>query len=485
MRNVKQWMTLGATTLAASAVAVWLSLTGCSEGGASEAVSPGPDASTDGLPDASTAALPDGQGPAASLTEHLLVSVNGASRSEVFAVNLASRAVDGRFSFDTGLGSASTGGALPLVIQQGNDLVVTMNAQKPWEPLGSWNVAGDDQPADAGPGNSQPLAAVVPTGSAAFILRYNRNRLAVIDTAQTADAAAPVRYIELSSLLQSGDGDGQIDVTSAVYVPRNRRIYVLLGGYDRTAFAADQTNLACLNLSPSVIAIDAVTGELISLGGTAPGGGIALKGYNPWISAPLVYDEAGDRLLVLHGGCSSASDTRVQSASASGVQRRGIEEVSLATNASTMLVSFDGATGPTGFPSSLTVTRDNAAVVAFTYPAEAFVWNTRKSALGPKLSASFDWVTRDAAGNVFGVATRKAADAQPARTDVVVSRVKASSLASWIAAEGASGATPTDAGGETATPLPVETFVEIPNVLSDQSFIFVGGASVWPPAATR
>ena len=90
-------------------------------------------------------------------------------------------------------------------------------------------------------------------------------------------------------------------MTSALYVPSKKLIYVLLGGWTRprlrwTGFSA------CATSKPSIIAIDLATDKVVPLGGTAPGGGIALEGYSPALGNQLVYDAARDACCVLNVG---------------------------------------------------------------------------------------------------------------------------------------------------------------------------------------
>src|SRR5262249_49937433 len=151
-----------------------------------------------------------------------------------------------------------------------------------------------DSAGDAGFPNANPVTVVPTSCTKAYVLRYNRNRIAIIDQSQPA-GGVPTKYIDLSSLRQPGDPD-LVEMTSAVYVPAKKRVVVLLGNADlgRTVKVVgpfgDETKLLCAQLKPSIIAIDVDTDRVVSLGGKAPGGGIALEGYNPPLGTPLIYD---------------------------------------------------------------------------------------------------------------------------------------------------------------------------------------------------
>lgn len=359
-----------------------------------------PEAGQTPTPEGGDSAVPSTCGDSTGAPQRILLTVNNATTSELAAFNIADKKVDGRFTYPGFVGTTSSLGSDPYVVEQANDLVVRMNAQRPWEPISTWNVIGDDK-ADGGNPNAQPVAIVVPTCTKGYVLRFNRNKIAVVDTTKTADGGAPESFLDLTSLLQAEDLDGLVDMTSAVYVPSKKRIYVLLGGYDRTTVVPPNYELTCKNTKASIVAIDETTGQLVSLGGTAPGGGIALEGYNPSLSSPLVYDAARDRLLVTHGGCSTAPFT---------VAKRGIEEVDLATGQVKTLLPLNDK----NFPGSLVFIDGNRAVVTFfSFPrAQAFFWNPALGTLGAEIPGGFDYASQDGKGNVVG-AVRTEADGGP------------------------------------------------------------------------
>jgi hypothetical protein len=309
--------------------------------------------------------------------------------SELAAVNLTTHTVDGRLAFDGGYGTTSSLGSDPYLLGGESDLVTRLDAREPWKPVASWDVHGDDGQ-DAGDPNANPVAVVPTSCSKAYVLRYNRDRIAVIDQSQPA-GGVPTKYIDLSSLRQPGD-PSRVEMTSAVYVPAKKKVFVLLGNADlsRTVKVmgpfGEETKLLCaVSLKSSVIAIDPETDEVVSLGGTAPGGGIALEGYNPPLGTPLIYDAALDRLLVLQAGCNED----VGDGGPGGIIRRRVEQVDLATRTVKTLLSLDTK----GFPSSLAFVSGEHAALAFYF--DGYFWDPRQPTLGPAIAGGMDVIARD------------------------------------------------------------------------------------------
>jgi hypothetical protein len=181
-------------------------------------------------------------------------------------------------------------------------------------------------------------------------------------------------------------------MTSAVYVASKKRVYVLLGNYDRTTVGPPDYSLLCKSTKASVIALDSTTGQLVSLGGTAPGGGIALEGYNPTVTAPLVYDAARDRLLVFQGGCTDPGGAP------GNVVKRGVEELDLATSKVKTLIQLNDK----GFPGTFVFMDGNRAALTFFFPNQAFFWNPSQTTLGPEIPGSLDSASHDGKGNLVG-----------------------------------------------------------------------------------
>jgi hypothetical protein len=352
---------------------------------------PIPEAGPVVTPEAGDSSVPSTCGDPTGAPERLLLTINGGS-SEVAAFNLGGKTVDGRFGFAGGTGQTFSFGTDPYVVEQGKDLVARMNAQRPWEAIATWNVAGDDRK-DGGP-NAQPVAVVVPSCAKGYVLRFESNKIAVIDTTKAGEAGAPESYIDLSSLVQPNDTDGRVEMTSALYVPSKKLIYVLLGGWDKTKVATDGLSGLCADSKPSIIAIDPATDQVVSLGGTAPGGGIALPGYSPALGNALVYDAARDRMLVLNAGCNTDTGGGV----AGPVTRRTLDEANLASKTSKTLLDLNAL----GFPGTLALLDGNRAALTFFFPNQAFFWDPAAPALGPEIPGALDYGAFDKNGNLVG-----------------------------------------------------------------------------------
>jgi len=344
-----------------------------------------PDSAT---PDSSTRL---GCGNAAGTPQRLLLSINNTTTSELAAFNVEGKVVEGRLTYPGFIGLTSSLGSDPYLLEQATDVVARLDAKKPWEVVSSWSVAGDDK-TDGGEPNASPASVVVPDCGKGYVFRYNRNKVAVIDTTRVADGGAAESYLDLSPLVQPNDTDGFVDMVAALYVPTKKRIYVLLGNNDRKKISSDGFKALCADTKPSVVAIDSSTGQLVPLGGTAPGGGIALGGYSPILGTPLAYDAARDRLIVLSGGCNT-DNGGVPGA----VQRRRVEEVDLATKQVKTLLSLDTE----GFPQSMVFIDGSRAAISFY--GQAFFWNPSQTTLGAEIPGGLDYAAHDGKGSLVGV----------------------------------------------------------------------------------
>lgn len=330
-------------------------------------------------------------GDAASAPPRVLLIQGTPKGSELAAVNMTTKTVDGRLAFDGGYGVTSSLGTDPYLLAEETDVVTRLDAREPWKAVASWNVRGDDGK-DGGLPNANPVGVVQTACNKAYVLRFNRDKIAVIDPSDPK-GGAPSKWIDLAPLKQPTDPD-TIEMTSAVYVPSKKRVYVLLGNANLTKFvtAGGFTKLVCTDMKPSIIAIDPDTDQVVSLGGTAPGGGIALDGYNPPLGTPLVYDAAFDRLLVLQGGCNAD----LGDGGAGDMTRRRVEQVDLATGAVKTLLSLDDR----GFPSSLAFASGEQAAVAFYF--DGYYWDPRQPKLGAAIPGGMDLIASDGRGAFVG-----------------------------------------------------------------------------------
>lgn len=314
--------------------------------------------------------------------------------SELAVLNLQTKAVDGRLAFDGGYGVTSSLGTDPYLLGGESDLVTRLDAREPWKPVASWDVHGDDM-VDGGDKNANPVAVVQTSCTKAYVLRFNRDKIAIIDPSQP-NGGLPKGYVDLSPLRQLDDPN-RVEMTSAVYVPSKKKIFVLLGNADlgRTVTVqgpfGPETKLLCAStLKPTIIAIDPETDTIASLGGAGPMGSIPLEGYNPPLGTPLIYDAAFDRLLVLNAGCSAA----LGDGGAGGIVRRSVEQVDLATGAVKTLLSLNDKE----FPSTLAYVAPDQAALAFYF--EGYRWDPRSSTIGAPIAGGMDLIVRDRGGFV-------------------------------------------------------------------------------------
>lgn len=351
-----------------------------------------PEADGSSKVDAAVSDAPSGRacGDSSGAPPRVLLIQGTAKGSELAAVNMQTNAVDGRLAFDGGYGTTSSLGTDPYLLDGVNDTVMRLDAREPWKSVASWNVRGDDGK-DGGDPNANPVGVVQTSCNKAYVLRFNRNRIAIIDPSQPS-GGVPIGTVDLAGLAQAGDTN-TVEMTSAVYVAAKKLVYVLLGNADLTRYDPVARALVCAaELKPSIIAIDVETDKVVSLGGTAPGGGIALEGYNPPLGSPLVYDAAGDRLLVLQGGCNEPKDGGAGPA----VLRRRVEEVSLATGAVKTLLSLTA----NGFPSTFAYASAEHGALAFYF--DGYHWDPRKTTLGPAITGGMDLIVNDGRGAFVG-----------------------------------------------------------------------------------
>ncbi len=332
-------------------------------------------------------------GDAAGAPQRALLVQGLTKTSELAAVNLTTGAVDGRMSFESSYGVTWSAATNPYLLAQETDIVTRLDAREPWKADGTWNVRGNDA-VDGGPENANPAAIVVPACGKAYVLRYNRNRIAIIDT--TKPGSAPTGYIDLAPYLHAEDADKSVEMTAAVYVASKKRVYVLVGNADLTRFKTIgfNTYLYCSNARPLVVAIDVDTDQLVSLGGTGPNGALVLDGYNPPLGSPFHYDAAFDRFLILHAGC----NLELGDGGVGAITKRRVEELSLATGQTKVLLSLDDQP----FPSSMAF--QDATHAAIGFYGSAFFWDPSKTALGAAIpGGAMDGVlAADGKGNIIG-----------------------------------------------------------------------------------
>ena len=241
------------------------------------------------------------------------------SQTEIATVNLETGKLAGSVTVSDGDAVPAASGGKALVLERTASKVDVLSAS------GSIETSIDVGKAAigaSGSGSTNPVSVVLLQGTGAeagadkgYVFLGNENRVAVI----SVSTAAVTKTIDFSTYLGAGDGDGAVDMTSAVL--SGSKAYFVLGRIDRTTVAAPSYQLACPPVKALLMAIDTATDALVDLNGSSAGVGIELGLVNP-VDAAL--DEAQGRLLVLSAGCFAATDggaTRVS---------HGIEAVDLA-----------------------------------------------------------------------------------------------------------------------------------------------------------
>lgn len=355
-----------------------------------------PAPSTDGGADALADGAREASGP------HALVTINNSASSELVAVNLRTRAVDGKLPFPGFIGATYSDGDDVWLLEQAVDVVAKLDRAEPWKIRGTHAVGLADRK-DGGDAYSDPVAVVASAGTKAYVLRYTRNQIAVISPSAEADGAVPLKTIDLSSLVAATDADGIVEMTSAVYVAAKKRLYVTLANVDKTTIVPPNYDLPCApSLASTVVAIDTDTDALVSLGGTGAGGGIALAGYNVAFGARSFYDAANDRLLVLTTGCGPFGATL----------KRGIDEVTLANGQSKTLVDLTSK----GFPGAF---ERSSAGYLVALDGQVFPWDGTSATVGAVIPNAPGNFAFDGEGRIVGARKRAGVDGGPGSIEIV------------------------------------------------------------------
>ncbi len=404
------------------------------------------------LPDGATDAAEAGAPPPA----RLLLSYSTTAGSELDVFGLRSASVDGRLAYAGAAGTVVTTSNSPWLLGQASDVVARLDPIQPWIVRSSWNVAlGDGSGAtDAGDAgffmaHADPDAVLVGAGTQAYVLRGNRNLIAVIDTSLDVDGGAPAATIDLSSQVQAG-GDGTVEMVAGYFDPSSSDAYVLLGNVNRASVGPDGHTLGCTSTHPTLVAIDTATNTVVAPAvGDAGTGGFTLPGYDPAPGpSPMVYDPANNRLLVLESGCVTLGTD----GGAGPVMRRGVDSVSLsdATVTQVLDLSSQPATGSPSAAQGIFYVDEHHVILQL--GSTVVMWNPSSStsflAAIPGAPAAF---ALDGQGNLVGVSPQAAGDGGTAGWSVV----------SVNSADGG-----------------ISTLGQNPFTLSGGS---VGGVALWPP----
>ncbi len=302
-----------------------------------------------------------------------------------------------------------------FLLETGQDLVARLDPSNGFSIASSWNVALSDA-FDGGESYADPVQVVESAANKAYVIRYNRGHVAIIDPSQTADAGAAIGSVDLSSLLQPNDLDGHIDMAGAAYDASRHRLYVALGNIDIYNVDPKGYFLLCANTVSTLVAIDTTTDTLVNLGGTGPGGGIALNGYGPQSGylGGVVLDAVGDRLLVFSAGCNAPTTDGGQGP----LQGRLVEAVDLKTNTTKTLLDANTQ----DYPGQLVYMDGAHAIIQFGYGAfgSTYAWDPTQTTLGTPLAATPDVFDLDYANaRILGPQSTFASDGGAGPTNVI------------------------------------------------------------------
>jgi hypothetical protein len=319
-----------------------------------------------------------------------LLMTYASAAGEIADFNVNKGAVTSRVSFPN-FGVVVKTGADYFLLEQENDIVAKLDPTT-FQPVSTWSVALSDA-IDGGSTYADPDDIVEVAPNKAYVLRYNRNKIAIIDPTQTADAGAPENSIDLSALVQAGDTDGVVEASGAVYDPSNQLLYVTLSNIDLNNVIDNGAYQLCGTAVSTLIAINTMTDALVSLGDAGPGGAVALNGVAPQSGyfGGIVYDAVGNRVLVLSTGCTTlAGDGGIGQTTG-----RLIEAVDLTANTTQTLLSANDQP----YPGIFTYIDGAHALVQFGfYAPTTYQWIPSQTMLGPALPATPDVFDFDFAG---------------------------------------------------------------------------------------
>jgi hypothetical protein len=354
--------------------------------------------------DATVDAPPSPDAGDASVVPQRLLMTQIATSGELVAFNTQTRQIDGRLSYP-GFGVVVRSGGT-FLLETGQDLVARLDPSQPWKVQSSWSVAMNDA-VDGGESYADPIQIVQVSPSKAYVLRYNRNRIAIVDPSATADAGAPTGSVDLSSLMQAGDGDGHVDMSGAVYDSSRQRLYVALANIDIHFVDPQGYFLLCAATKSTLVAIDTTNDTLVDLGGSGPGGSVELSGYSPQMGflGGVLLDAAGDRVIVMSTGCNEPTSDGGTGA----LVGRLVEAVDLKTNTTSVLLDASAQ----DFPGQLFYLDGTHAIAQFGYGpfATTFRWDPTQTSLGAGFATAPDMFDLDLAGNrMLGPQTTFASD---------------------------------------------------------------------------
>jgi hypothetical protein len=353
-----------------------------------DARAPSLDGSSDASSDGSTGTA-DG-GADAAVPTHVLVSSGNdmLNTSNLASFNLTTGALEGTSPYAGGFGVTYNSGSAPFLLEQEASVVARLDTTSPWKIDASWNVLGTDLP-DSGSANANPYAVVVSAGTKAYVLRYNRNVIDIIDPSQTVDGGAPTGTIDISAQVQASDPDGVVEMDNGFYDPSTKRLWVVLQNTNEVP------PFACTAAKATVIAIDTTTDTLVTnLGGTGPNGAYAFTLADP---DSVVFDSANNRIIAAMFGCSAADG-------GAEVDGSGVEAISLADGTSSVLFAASALGGGRG--AAIALVGGTQAVVGVddpaTYATTGYLVDLTAKSVKSTLAVLPQAFISDGAGHLYG-----------------------------------------------------------------------------------
>ncbi len=350
----------------------------------------------------------------AGIGARLLMTYSTPQAGELVAYNTQTKAVDGRYA-PPPYAVVEQAGADRFVIEGNQDLVYLLDPTSPWTVKSSWSMSLSDA-VDGGESYADPVQVIEVSPTKAYVLRYNRDKIAIIDPTQSADAGAPIGSVDISSFKHPNNPEAFAEMVGAVFDPTRNRLYIAFGNFNLGDVAADGFTLLCGNTVSTFAAIDTNTDLPVNLGAAGPGGAVVLNGYGPQFGflGGVILDAVGDRVLVVSGGCNAtASDGGVGALSG-----RLIEAVDLKTNTTSTLLDANAQQ----YPGELVYIDGAHALVQFGFPpyATTFSWIPTQSTLGPALQTTPDLFALDYANlRIVGPQSTLTLDGGPGPTNVI------------------------------------------------------------------
>lgn len=331
----------------------------------------------------------------------VLYSFNYSDETDLAAYSLDAGAFDGVLTYSGKIGQSTIAADGPWLLEQSNDLVAKLDPAAPLAQKASWDVHGTDG-FDGGFSYADPVKVIEGPAGKAYVPRFNRNSVAVIDTTQTGDRNPATKYVDLSAYLSPTDTDGVVDMVAGAYVASQHRVYVLLANLDINDIDPQGFFTLCGTTRSELVAIDTDTDTVVSAAdGGAAAAPVVLSGYN---AVGLLVDSARNRLLAIHAGCNDpgAPDSGMPGA----LHMREVDAFDLGTGVATQALDLTAA----GYPSAFAMVDATHIAFGFDFGFGGNLWDVTTSTLGAVIPNAPDLFGYDGNGHLVGSHTDFLAD---------------------------------------------------------------------------